>query len=194
MERRMERFLQEGQETCRHIHQIFVEYDSKICGGTCRWPLRRVLEEQQTWSAARARWGELGSLQAFRLVVEGGVRAVKADIEDLKAEAAGGWCTIAEAAEKSREASRLEHNLQHLQENVSLLQGVPEVKDLQAAMNLLVQEHQKAKGGAGPEACSSHQFYTAAVGFLSRDLPEPVEMKKVQTPGWEPVQPDRMQG
>ena len=75
-----------------------------------------------------------------------------------------------------------------------MLQGAPEVKDLQAAMNLLAQEHQKAKGGAGPEACSSHQFYTAAVGFLSRDLPEPVEMKKVQTPGWEPVQPDGMQG
>jgi len=111
MERRMERFLQEGQETCRHIAQIFVEYDAKICGGTCRWPLRRVLEEQQTWSAARARWNELGSLEAFKLVVEGGVRCVKAQIEDLKAEADGDWCTQEEAAEKLVEASRLEFNL-----------------------------------------------------------------------------------
>jgi hypothetical protein len=55
----MERFLQEGQETCRHISQIFVEYDAGLRGSTCRWPYRRVLEEQQTWSAARARWGVL---------------------------------------------------------------------------------------------------------------------------------------
>jgi len=36
MERRMERFLQEGQETCRHISPIFVEYDAGLCGATCR--------------------------------------------------------------------------------------------------------------------------------------------------------------
>ena len=118
MERRVERFLQEGQETCRHVAQIFVEYDMKICGSNCRWPLRRILEEQQNWSAARARWNELGSLQAFRLVVEGGVRVVKAQIEDLKAEAsADGWCTPEEAANKLVEAQRLESNMKHLQEH-----------------------------------------------------------------------------
>jgi hypothetical protein len=53
----------------------------------------------------------------------------------------------------------------------------------------------KATGVAN--AGSSHQFYTAAVGFLSRDLPEPVEVKKmkglVQTAGGEWVQAEAMQ-
>jgi len=66
---------------------------------------------------------------------------------------------------------------------------------LQGAMQALVQEHMKTTGVAN--AGSSHQFYTAAVGFLSRDLPEPVEVKKmkglVQTAGGEWVQAEAMQ-
>jgi len=65
---------------------------------------------------------------------------------------------------------------------VDLLKGAPEVKDLQLAMQKLVEDHQnmKAVGAVLEKGCSSHQFYTSAVGFLSRDLPEPVESKKVQ--------------
>ena len=66
---------------------------------------------------------------------------------------------------------------------------------MQGAMQALVQEHMKAKGA--PNAGSSHQFSTAAVGFLSRDLPEPVEVKKMkglaQTAGGEWEQAEAMQ-
>ena len=65
---------------------------------------------------------------------------------------------------------------------MDLLKGATEVKDLQLAMQKLVEDHQnmKAVGTVLENGCSSHQFYTSAVGFLSRDLPEPVEAKKVQ--------------
>ena len=54
---------------------------------------------------------------------------------------------------------------------------------MQAAMQDLVLEHQnlKAMGSVLEHGCNSHQFYTSAVGFLSRDLPDPVEVKSLQS-------------
>jgi len=43
---------------------------------------------------------------------------VQADIDDLKAEASGGWSTSEQLAEKLQEATRLEFNLKHLQDFV----------------------------------------------------------------------------
>jgi hypothetical protein len=42
---------------------------------------------------------------------------------------------------------------------VPLLQGAPDVKDLQSAMQALVQEHYKARGGSAmEEGCGIHAY------------------------------------
>ncbi len=84
IEQRLERFMQDGMETCRHICQIADDFDTKVSGGKVQWPTRRAKEEQMSWSAARTRFGELGSVEAWNLVVEGGYKQVEGIIEGHK--------------------------------------------------------------------------------------------------------------
>ena len=165
----MERFMQEGVGSARHVATIIGEYDLEVSGGAVRWAIRRAMEEQSAWSAARCRFRELGSMEAWSMVAEAGIRQVKAAIEDSRWEATRPWQTEDRRMELVKEAKRLEKNLQRLQKHVPLLQGAPDVQDLQAAMHQLSQ----VEGAAG--ASTSGAWATTAVAFLSRDLQEPVQ-------------------
>ncbi len=170
MESRMERFLQEGCETVRHIAGIVEEYDMERASGGTRWAFRRLIEEQSAWSSARSRFGELGSLEAFNLVVEAAVRRVKADIEDMRWRASQEWIEEAEKKVHRDEASRLEKNLGHLKQHVQLFRGAPEVADVQLEMKSLIKQFIERKPQILAGACCE-DFFTTATAFLSRDLP-----------------------
>ena len=53
VERRMERLLQSGDESARHLCQVVVEYSGELAGRSLKWPLRQTLEVYQSWRAAR---------------------------------------------------------------------------------------------------------------------------------------------
>ena len=61
VERRLERLVQDGMETARHVADIFKTYNLDGVNGNCKWALRCILEEQMLWSTARERFGELRS-------------------------------------------------------------------------------------------------------------------------------------
>ena len=165
----MERFVQEGVESARHVATIIGEYDLEVSGGAVRWAIRRAMEEQSAWSAARCRFNEIGTVEAWSLVAEAGIRQVKATIEDNRWEASRGWQTEEARMQLLEEANRLEKNMQHLQKHVPLLKGAPDVQDLQAAMH----ELSKVEGAAGVSTTGG--WATTAVAFLSRDLEEAVQ-------------------
>ncbi len=167
MEARMERFLQEGCETVRHIAGVFDEYDLELSHGSVRWALRRLLEEQSAWSSARLRFGELGSREAFALVVEAGVRRCRSDIESLRWRASQDWVEKTERVENMKEAERLEKNIHHLQTHVKLFEGAPHVKDVQLEMQKLMKAFLESKGVA---EAFGEDFFTTATAFLSKDL------------------------
>ena len=179
MESRLERLIQDGMETGRHVGQIIMEYDMERAEGMCRWPLRRTLEEQMAWSAARQRMGELHSLAAWSLVVEAAVRMVRAQAQDMQWEAQ--HTESVKARGLQTEASRLLQNLAHLQRHVVLLRGAPSVQNLQSEMQNLVLQHlqMKVEHGEAAAALQLHaqnmEMFTTGVAFLSRELPEPVQ-------------------
>jgi hypothetical protein len=179
MESRMERLVQDGMETARHLQVVFVDFHMENAQGSCRWAQRKVLEEQMSWSAARQRFGELCSRAAFNLVVEAAVRFVLADADDMEWEAQKQWTSAAEAKKLTTEAARLKSNVQYLQRHVPLLRGAPTVENLQLAMQRLVKEHleMKAEWGEAGAALQVHdvEFFTTAVAFMARDLPDPVQ-------------------
>ncbi len=168
VEGRLERLVQEGCESVRHIVQICEEYDMKRGEGSVRWPKRKILEEQSAWSSARSRFGELGTMQAFQLVVEAARRQVKAEVEDTRWKCSQDWLPEAEKKEQLAEADRLEQNLKHLAQHEPMFQGRPEVEDVQKEMLKLMKEWMQKKGM--PEACLEDEFFTTATSFLARDL------------------------
>ena len=175
----MERLVQDGMETARHLQVVFVDFHMENAQGSCRWAQRKVLEEQMSWSAARQRFGELCSRAAFNLVVEAAVRCVLADADDMEWQAQKLWTSAAEAAKLTTEAARLKSNVEYLQRHVPLLRGAPTVENLHLEMQRLAQQHLQAKvehGEAGA-ALQIHDMdlFTPAVAFLSRDLPDPAE-------------------
>ncbi len=168
VESRLERLVQEGCESVRHIVQIFVEFDLKRADGSVRWPKRRLLEEQAAWSSARARFNELGTMEAFQLVVEAARRQVKADIADMRAKCREDWLPEVEKEEQTAEAERLEVNLKHLAKHDAMFVGKPEVEDVQKEMLKLMKEWMAMRGM--PEANLEDAFFTTATSFLARDL------------------------
>ncbi len=201
IEQRMERFMQDGMESCRHICQVVDEFDMQVSGGSVQWPTRRALEEQMSWSAARARFGELGSVEAWNLVVQGGYKQVQGMVQDHKwsAQTMEDRLKSGEKMEPQEEknmkkqvqwhhynAKRLEHNMQYLKANVELLKGNDDCEDLQAEMGKLQKEFLEMKsfrGTGAADAQASREFYTSAVAFRSADLaPEVKKPMKAPTP------------
>ena len=174
MENRLERLVQDGMETARHVAQIFVEYKMEAAGGGVRWAHRRILEEQMQWSAARQRFGELCSRAAFNLVVEAGVRGVAADVADMEYEADQPW-TLASAGKALKdEAERLKRNVRHLQQHVELLRGAPGVANLQGEMQRLMHDYLQVKAQQGEHAAAL-QIHDTGLYATAVALPEPVQ-------------------
>ncbi len=188
--------MQDGMETCRHVCQIIDEFDFQAGAGSVQWPTRRALEEQMSWLAARQRFGELGSREAWDLVVEGGYKQVKGMVQDHQYSAD---CLQEQLKNKATmeptkknmqwhrwEVKRLEHNVQYLKANVKLLQGNDHCEDLQAEMNKLQEqflEVKSFKGLGAADSAASREFYTSAVAFRSADLqPEVKRPMKPPTP------------
>ncbi len=202
IEQRMERFMQDGMETCRHICQIVDDFDMHCSGGAVQWPTRRAFEEQMSWSTARARFGELGSVEAWNLVVQGGYKQVQGMVQDHRWTAQCLEERLKEekmephAAKKMKksvqwhqyQAKRLEPNMQYLKANVELLKGNDECEDLQQEMSRLQNDFLSMKSfkgvGAAEDAAASREFYTSAVAFRSADL-----MSEVKNPMKAPTPP-----
>jgi len=204
IERRLETLVQDGRETARHLEQIFDEYNMEVAKGSVKWALRMTLEQQMIWSTARNRFGELGSLRAWTLVVESSkvsLRARTGDNQswsnDAKAAAAearlGGDKKAAANAMKlmedsvayAAEAARLQKNMEHLEKYVPLLAGDKSVEDPMSEMGKLVAEFEQMKN---PELTSAYieaknnEFYTSAVAFTSRYLKEGYPAAEEGTP------------
>ena len=91
IESRLEKMMQDGRETARHLMQIVVEYNGEMCRWGLQWPLRRTIEERATWATARSRLGELCNEKAWSLIVQHAVQMVKAEAMDLKQHAENEW-------------------------------------------------------------------------------------------------------
>ena len=94
----------------------------QMAPGEMRWARRRAMEEMMAWGAARCRLREVGTPQAWCLVVEAAWRQVRSDLEDH---------------EGSHEAQRLQANAADLRAHVPELIGVPDAGDLLAEMKAL---------------------------------------------------------
>ena len=53
VEQRMERLLQSGDESARHLCQVVMEYNAELAEQSLKWALRHTLEIYQSWRAAR---------------------------------------------------------------------------------------------------------------------------------------------
>ena len=53
VEQRMERLLQSGDESARHLCQVVMEYNAELAEQSLKWALRQTLEIYQSWRAAR---------------------------------------------------------------------------------------------------------------------------------------------
>ena len=161
MESRLEKMMQDGRESARHLLQIIQEYDGGICNWQLQWPLRRTIEERATWATARSRFGELCSEKAWSLIVQHAVQMCTHEVADLKASSSAEWADAAQQKRDWDEAVRLETNLKHLQKNLAEWHGAPDVQDLMSAMNALQVQFEQDKqwdGGKNAAACPRMQL------------------------------------
>ncbi len=53
VEQRMERLLQSGDESARHLRQVVMEYNAELAENSLKWAFKQTLEMYQAWRAAR---------------------------------------------------------------------------------------------------------------------------------------------
>jgi hypothetical protein len=82
-ERRLERLMETGQETCRHLTQLVHEFDLQRANGSLQWARRRTLGVYGEWRFARQLQKADYSDRMWQLVVVTAVVWIRTEIEDI---------------------------------------------------------------------------------------------------------------
>lgn len=161
MERRMEKFMQSGQETARRLRSLFEEYQIQLAKGSLKWVQRQAYDLYGDWHAARVRLNEPRSNEEWAFVVQSAVEWVKMD---MSAALASEWMKTApkdEVADTEQWVNNLQSNLEFIQKWIPMLNGV-QVEPGRQAVDKYLEKH-------GGDA-----YWTNAVCYQSSQIQEPI--------------------
>lgn len=160
LESRVERLVQHGSETARHLVQIVHEYNMEVAGGSLKWALRQTVEVYQSWRAARIMQKGSCSKIYWNLVVESAKEWVKDEVEGLLQEAA-----------TSREGGRVQQNLQFFELHMPQWWCGAAVEDVMKEYAML-ENMQLVREGVIDTTDEAHEW-SNGVSFRSKHLLEP---------------------
>ena len=89
VEKRMERLVQSGEDSARHLCQIAVEYNAAVAGNSLKWALRQTLEIYQGWRAARIALKQSFSKVWWNLLVDSAKQWIDDECLAMEGDAAG---------------------------------------------------------------------------------------------------------
>jgi len=162
VEKRLERLVQSGEESARHLCQIAVEYNAVTAGNSLKWALRQTLEIYQGWRAARFMLTQSFSKVHWSLMVE----SAKQWIEDE--------CLAMEGdAEGDREARRIRDNLKLFVKYMPEYWGGAGVDAGSAMVEFARLENNDAVRGGFLDSIDEAHMWSNGCAFRSRHLMEP---------------------
>ena len=164
IEGRLERFVQTGNETTRHLMQIVEDYQPKKDGGEMRYPLRLMLEEQAYWVDGRRRCGLPARWSDWNIIVQTCHKMLEVQIGEYDWYTRHGK-TDKEKQENYEKRESLQWNLEHLKQ-LKVFKGEDTVEDPMEQMVGLENEWlQGPEGGRSYADCKG--IWSNSVAYSS---------------------------